>query len=189
MRRWQGAILVVLAATIWSPVAHTVEPEGFFERGRLLAPDAIISAWLVDLHPPEEPLHPWVHNSMPDTMRGKVERAFDIAIRRVREVQECADLFAPFGADGIEILASTLYFPAGPHRQTTRCRHSFAVTSIGANTTWICRKVTAHPDERIAMALVHEALHHAGLGEYPIDRNGMRSRDINTLVSQRCHFD
>ena len=126
---------------------------------------------------------------MPEAMRSKIERAFEIAEERVRRHPECAELFSPFGHDGVELLGRSLYFPAGPLLQTSRCRHAFAVTEIGGPTIRVCRKVTAHSDERVAVALIHEALHHAGLCEYPHDRTAMRSGDINTLVSVRCRLD
>ena len=87
------------------------------------------------------------------------------------------------------MLGSTLYLPAGPYRQTNLCRHSFASTSIGGKTTWVCRKVGAHTDERVAAALIHEALHHAGLGERPLNPLAMSSGEINTMVQRSCDLE
>ena len=154
----------------------------------MMAPDSVWSASYADFVPEQRLPELWVHHSMPDSMASKIERAFGIAVERVEQVPECADLFTLLDADGLELLGRTLYFPAGPHRQTTRCRHSFAITSIGGNTTWVCRKVTAHTDEKVAMALIHEALHHAGLTEFPCDRSGMSSGQINDLVMRSCHL-
>ncbi len=71
---------------------------------------------------------------MPEAMRSKIERAFEIAAERMQQRPECAELFSPFGADGVDLLARSLYFCAGPQLQTTRCRHAFAVTEIGGPT-------------------------------------------------------
>jgi len=131
---------------------------------------------------------PWIHSSMPGCMREKIEVAFQIAVDRVREVPECRALFEELGADGVEMLIATLYFPAPLHRQTTRCRHSFAIARVGSPIIWVCRKVTAHGDDRVAVALLHEALHVAGLEEDPLGRDGMCSGEINVLVMESCGF-
>jgi len=36
------------------------------------------------------------------------------------------------------------------------------------------------------MVIIHEALHHAGLTEYPQDPNGMTSNQINGMVAEQC---
>ncbi|MCG6947754.1 MAG: hypothetical protein LJE93_02410 [Acidobacteria bacterium] len=41
-------------------------------------------------------------------------------------------------------------------------------------------------DEQAAMVIIHEALHHAGLSEYPKDPDAMTSRAINGMVSEKC---
>jgi len=176
------AIATLYAAT---PV-HGDEPEEGTVAGRHMAPDAATGVSYTDIVSPRKTPEPWIHSSMPAVMRAKIERAFEIAAQRVRQRPECAELFSLFGADGVDLLARSLYLPAGPQLQTTRCRHAFAVTEIGGPTIRVCRKVTAHSDERVAMALLHEALHHAGLCEYPHDRTAMLSGEINNLVMRRC---
>lgn len=154
--------------------------------GRQLAPDAAVSAPIADQPSMRNNIEPWIHHSMPECLKTKVETAFEIAAQRMRDVPECAQLFTPFEADGLELLAETLYFPAGLYNQTTRCRHSFAITLVGGKTTWMCRKATFHSDERVAMALIHEALHHAGLPEYPQKPTAMLSGEINNMVMASC---
>jgi hypothetical protein len=190
---WEGSVrsrqlvITMAAATLISAIQVCGdEPEDAAIAGKRLAPDAATRVTYADVvSPPAEP-EPWIHPSMPEAIRGKIERAFEIAGQRLRQRPECAELFSPFGVDGAELLARSLYLPAGPQRQTTRCRHAFAVTEIGGPTTWVCRKVTAHSDERVAVALIHEALHHAGLCEYPHDRTAMKSGEINNLVMESC---
>jgi hypothetical protein len=135
-----------------------------------------------------EQVNPWIHTSMPRCMREKIEVAFQIAVERVREIPECRALFEEYGADGLEMLASTLYYPAPLPRQTTRCRHSFAIARVGSPMIWVCRKVTAHGDDRVAVALLHEALHFAGLEEDPHGRDAMCSGAINVMVMKNCGF-
>jgi hypothetical protein len=36
------------------------------------------------------------------------------------------------------------------------------------------------------MVIVHEALHHAGLNEYPKDPDAMTSKQINGMVMKHC---
>jgi hypothetical protein len=182
----QLLITMAIATLVGASPAHSEEPEEAAVAGRHLAPDAAVGVSYADIVRPPRGLEPWIHHSMPEAMRSKIERAFEIAEERVRLRPECAELFSPFGIDGVDLLARSLYFPAGPQRQTTRCRHAFAVTEVGGPTTWVCRKVTAHSDERVAMALIHEALHHAGLCEYPAHPGAMLSGEINNLVMQSC---
>jgi hypothetical protein len=134
------------------------------------------------------PIEPWIHPSMPEHVKEKIQAAFEIAIERVREVPECAGLFTQLGADGEEMLKKALYFPAGPFRETTCCRRSLAATEVGGSTTWVCRRVASHCDGHVAVALLHEALHHAGLTEYPHDRQGLCSDAINAMVIRSCGF-
>ena len=186
MRARKLVITMAAATLIGAFPAYGEEPEEGAVAGRYLAPDAATRVSYADIISPARGLEPWIHHSMPEAMRSKIERAFEIAEERVRLRSECAELFSPFGIDGIDLLTKSLYFPAGPQLQTTRCRHAFAVTEIGGPTIRVCRKVTAHSDERVATALIHEALHHAGLCEYPHDRTAMFSGEINNLVIQRC---
>lgn len=180
------AIVFSVIASVVPATAYGEEPGDATVAGRYTAPDAATRFSYADVVSPPRGLEPWIHHTMPEAMRSKVERAFEIAAERVRLRPECAELFSPFAAEGVDLLASSMYFPAGPQRQTTRCRHAFAVTEVGDPTTWVCRKVTAHSDERVAVALIHEALHHAGLCEYPAHPGAMLSGEINNLVMQSC---
>jgi hypothetical protein len=135
-----------------------------------------------------ETVEPWIHPSMPGGMREKVEVAFRIAVQRLRKNPGCRALFSELGADGVELLAATRYYPAPLFRQTTRCRHSFAITWTGSPVAWVCRKVTAHGDERVAVALLHEALHFAGLDEDPNGLTAQCSGEINVMVMEHCGF-
>jgi len=185
--RTRHLITVVAAIGILGTLcSDAADLEALAVAGKRLAPDAALSASFSESPSAQQDLQPWIHHSMPECLRDKLEIAFDIAAQRVRDVPECADLFTPFDADGLELLAETLYFPAGMYSQTSRCRHSFAITLVGGNTTWMCRKATFHSDERVAMALIHEALHHAGLPEYPQKPTAMLSGEINNLVMARC---
>lgn len=131
-------------------------------------------------------VEPWVHPSMPAAVKDKIETGFAIAMQRVTDVPQCAELFQRLGADPLEILSTGLYFPATPAREVNGCRRAMAQTYVGDAPTWICRRVTSHSDERVALVLIHEALHHAGLTEKPHDPKAMSSGAINSMVAKHC---
>lgn len=186
MRMRQIITTAAAIGVVGSSHARAADLGALAVAGRQLAPDAALSVPIADQPSIPKDVEPRIHHSMPECLKTKLETAFDIASQRVRDVPECAELFTPFEADGLKLLAETLYFPAGLYDQTTRCRHSFAITLVGGKTTWMCRKATFHSDERVAMALIHEALHHAGLPEYPQQPTAMLSGEINNMVMASC---
>jgi len=132
---------------------------------------------------------PWIHQGMPHKARAKLEAAFDLAVRHIREVPECGELFARLDADSVEMLRTGLYFPIGsPTKEIEMCGTADAFTYVGEAPTFLCRKFYRLTDERAAMVVVHEALHHAGLTEWPSDPEGMKSIAINRMVSESCGF-
>jgi hypothetical protein len=152
-----------------------------------VAPAALETAVETASAPTAEAL-PWIHPSMPDQVREKLESAYEIAVQRVTDVPQCAELFTHLGADPLATLQSGLYFPASPARETSMCRRAMAQTYVGDAPTWICRRVSSYSDERVAVVVIHEALHHAGLTERPHDKNAMTSGAINTMVAKNCRL-
>lgn len=119
--------------------------------------------------------------------RWKISQAFQVALERVLEVPECRELFAELGADGTDSLGRVVFLPVG--REGARgnvCRRSSAYTLVGGGPIWVCREFSRLSDTQAAMVIIHEALHHAGLTEYPRDADGMTSRAINHMVMKRC---
>ncbi len=134
-------------------------------------------------------IEPWIHADMPEDMRTRLEAGFELAVKRVVEVPECSGLFESLGADPIETLRSGLYFPINSHRKEKAvCGQAVAYTNVGAAPTFLCRDFARQSDERAAMYIVHEALHHAGLTEKPHDQGAMTSREINSMVTTACNF-
>jgi len=131
-------------------------------------------------------IKPWIHPSMPQQIREKLDVAFEIAVQRINDVPECAGLFSQLDADALETLKTGLYFPANVARETSVCSRSFAQTYVGEPPTWICRRITSYSDEQAAMVVIHEALHHAGLPERPHDKKAMTSGQINDMVREAC---
>ena len=119
--------------------------------------------------------------------RQKISGAFELALERVHEVPECRELFAKLDAEGTATLGRVIFLPIG--RAQARgdvCRGVSAYTMLGGGPVRVCRDFSRLSDSQAAMVIIHEALHHAGLTEYPQDPKGMTSREINGMVSERC---
>ncbi len=134
-------------------------------------------------------IEPWIQERMPPKVEEKLRAALDLAGRRIRESPECGELFTELGAHGIETLRTTFYFPVLSYKAgLTSCRKALAFTYVGEAPTYLCSGFSRLSDERAAVVIVHEALHHAGLTEKPLDPKGMTSRAINVMVKKSCGF-
>jgi hypothetical protein len=130
---------------------------------------------------------PTVSSKLTSKNRRKISAAFDVALDRVREEPGCRDLFANLGSDGMDAMARLVFIPIGrAEARGEACRGISAYTLHGGGPIWICRQFSNLSDEQAAMVIIHEALHHAGLSEYPQDPNGMTSRAINGMVMEQC---
>ena len=119
--------------------------------------------------------------------RQKISDAFELALERVHEVPECRELFAKLDAEGTATLGRVIFLPIG--RAQARggvCRGVSAYTMVSGGPVRVCREFSRLSDSQAAMVIIHEALHHAGLTEYPQDPNGMTSNQINGMVAERC---
>jgi len=145
------------------------------------------------------PVEPWIHHKMDPGVREKLEAGFDLAVKRVREIEACAGLFTRLGADGIHMLKTGLYLPVHSYRhEIVVCGRNPATNSwgakilayakVGGTPTWICRHFSRVSTETAAIAVIHEALHHAGLPERPHDRMAMSSIEITEMVTTECGF-
>jgi hypothetical protein len=132
-------------------------------------------------------------------VRAKLETGFDLAVERVREVETCRELFTSLGADPIQILQTGLYFQVDSyHREVELCDRDAAAnsrmagnlsyTKVGGTPTWICRNFASVSDETASITVIHEALHHAGLTEWPLDKTAMSSVEITEMVMSACGF-
>jgi hypothetical protein len=145
------------------------------------------------------PVEPWIHHKMDPGVRTRLEAGFDLAVERVREIEACAGLFTRLGTDGIDMLRTGLYLPvASYHHEIAVCGRNpvanswgakiLAYTKVGGTPTWICRNFSRISTETAAIAVIHEALHHAGLKEKPHDRMAMSSIEITEMVTTACGF-
>jgi hypothetical protein len=129
---------------------------------------------------------PWISGQLNRTVAEKLEVGYELAITQLGRHRECRDLFTNLGADGLEMLSTTLYYPAGVQQERDVCRRGEAYTLVGGAPTWLCRRFAWVSDRWAALLVLHEALHHAGLGEWPHDRKAPSSQEINEMVSEAC---
>lgn len=129
---------------------------------------------------------PWISSQVAKPIRSRIEASFELAKQRLTEVPECRDLFADLGANGLESLSSTLYYPASAAQEKKVCGRAWGYTTVGSAPTYLCRKFSRISERQGAKILIHEALHYAGLGEYPNDLKGLTSKAINELVENAC---
>jgi hypothetical protein len=116
-------------------------------------------------------------------VKEKLCSGLRLAVDRVCTVHQCHELFTQLGADGIETLTTSLYYPANPRREAYVCEKGVAFTTLEATQIWLCRKFSRLSDEYAATILIHEALHRAGLGKH---HPGMSSGDVNIQVKRAC---
>lgn len=178
-RLFVGALVSVAWSTVWveaADIEFTIVPAGSAE----VASPATIAA--------DESTKrvPWIHSKTRPKVEEKIRSGFLLAEQQIREVPECRELFTRLGADGIETLRKTLYFPASAYRESTLCTRAVAVTNVGAAPTVVCSHIARYKNEEAAKVLIHEALHHAGLTEAPQDPDAMTSRVINQMVKKSC---
>ncbi len=168
------------------------------DRGGVVAP-AVAAVAVSGSIENAVPVEPWIHHRMEPGVRARLEAGFDLAVERVREIDECADLFSRLGADGIDMLKTGLYLPVHSYRhEIVVCGRNpatnswgakiLAYTKVGGTPTWICRHFSRVSTETAAIAVIHEALHHAGLKERPHDRMAMSSIEITEMVTTACGF-
>lgn len=120
---------------------------------------------------------------MSSSVRIKVLSGLDLAVTRVLESHRCHEPFTRLNADGVILLLEALYYPAKPFKEMSICRRAVAYTKMDGVQTWLCRDFSDLSDEQAAMTLIHEALHHAGLGE---GHGELTSADITLMVKREC---
>ena len=113
---------------------------------------------------------------------------FRNALRRIHHIPSCQDLFAALDANGIEVLGNTTYSLAKSDFEKQVCSDSNAFTTIGGSKVWLCGAFGWLSEQDAAKVLIHEALHGAGLGEYPGDPNGPTAAEIDEMVKKHCGF-
>jgi len=169
------------------------------DNGAFVVPAAAEAAVVAGALPHDMSIKPFIHPSLAPQIRANLENALDLAAERVREIEACGDLFTRLGANGLDMLNTSLYLQADSLQGRVRiCGRdgaasswggkTLAYTQVGAASTWICRSFARVPADNAAVTVIHEALHHAGLTEWPADRTAMTSEQITRLVKKACEF-
>ncbi|HSN55332.1 MAG TPA: hypothetical protein VLT32_11700 [Candidatus Sulfomarinibacteraceae bacterium] len=136
---------------------------------------------------PQAICKPTISSKVSVKNRRKFLDAFDVALERVQDFPECRGLFTELEADGMKALDMIVVLPIGrAQAQGGVCRGTSAYTLVGGGPIWVCRDFSRLSDTQAAMVIIHEALHHAGLSEYPQDPGAMTSTIINQMVMKKC---
>jgi len=134
-------------------------------------------------------IEPLIHARMNDGLRESVETAFEIAARRVKEVESCTALYTELGAGAMETLANAFYVPVLSYRDVKEyCDRTLAFTMVGSRVTYICPDFEGLSDQRAAKVIIHEALRNAGLKEKPQYPRAKTSHAIDLMVAKNCQF-
>jgi hypothetical protein len=131
---------------------------------------------------------PRINVRVPKSVRAKIESGFELAVDKIRNEPQCNALFAELGTDGIAMLSTTLYYKADLNMEKRVCHRAYGFTLVGGAPTWLCRQFSRLSDRRAAAVLLHEALHHAGLDEWPHDPDGLTPAAIDQMVEGACGF-
>jgi hypothetical protein len=140
---------------------------------------------------PSPAVGPKIVGAVDTASRFRIESAYQLALQRFHDEPACRDLFAQLGHRGSRALSQTVYRLASSEDELRVCRQrrAAAFTQVGGRTTWICPQSFLRLNrQRAAMYLIHEALHHAGLGEAPADPAAPTSGEINVLVRRHCRL-
>ena len=129
---------------------------------------------------------PRINRRMPSRLRSTLESGFELAAQKLLHEPECRDLFADLGVDGLEMLSTTLYYRASLKMEKQVCPRAFSFTLVGGAPTWVCQRFAGLNNRRAAAVLLHEALHHAGMDEWPHDPDGLSPAAIDDLVEEAC---
>jgi hypothetical protein len=126
---------------------------------------------------------------MPCGLRLAVIGALEAAGATLERRKDCRAIFSALGTDGLEVLARSRYVVATARDEEKICKNAVAFTFVGGPWVGICRGFSRLDELNAATVILHEALHQAGLGEWPLDRRAESSLDITRNVRRRCGLD
>jgi hypothetical protein len=135
---------------------------------------------------PVRRVEPMVSGNLSDPVWRRLRVAFASAQGRIRTKPDCSALFTTLGADGFQLLMEARFAPATSEGNRNVCERATAGTRVGSRTITLCPAFAAVSVNEAALVLIHEVLHHAGLGEKPADPGGLTSAEINRLVEVHC---
>lgn len=134
-----------------------------------------------------EAIKPRVSGLLNPLVNLKLEQAYPLALGRLQNAPACRALFNELGANGVEMLKTTIYYAATYKLEHSACSSSsVALTMVGSPQTRLCQTFSRLSAKWAAMLLIHEALYFAGLEESPPTPGAMNSAEINKRIIQRC---
>ena len=133
-------------------------------------------------------LRPLVSPQAPRPYKVALARGFSMAVEQLEKVPGCGALFAQLGASGPLLLGTTVFLaPEGEEfAEVCRASRAAAMTRLGSHVTYLCPPFARLSRRGAAVAILHEALHYAGVPERPVHPEGLSSAEISALVRARC---
>lgn len=123
------------------------------------------------------------------SLEQKIDRLRPLVRDRLESLPSCRGLFTALGHDPEETLGSQYLLSATLLQEREHCRgENAAFTRPGSPVIHFCRTFVRLPEEQAAVILIHEALHTAGLPEWPANPYAMASAEINDLVASSCRL-
>jgi len=130
---------------------------------------------------------PRISGDLPKGTVKTLREAFSVAAQRVHDIPECRELFTVLGTDALEKMKTSLYRATTAQMEMRVCRRgASAFTYVSTPQVRLCRRFASLGTEQAATALIHEALHWAGLSEQPLDKDGPQPHDIDRMVKKAC---
>lgn len=129
--------------------------------------------------------------NFPARISFKLMSAMRLAGERLNRESSCRAMFLPLTDNPMQALHLTSYHLAGVGPETRACEAQgvVAYTTVGGHRTHLCPPLFERLNtKQAAQVLLHEALHRAGLNEWPPDPDGMTSAEINAMVQQSCNL-
>jgi hypothetical protein len=129
---------------------------------------------------------PKIESRVPRPVYQRLVVGYTTAMQRVRSLESCNGLFAQLGADGAEVLSTTVYSGPQTDFESEVCGRSTAFTAVGRPDTRLCPGFGDLKSDDAAVVLIHEALHHAGLEEAPGHEGALTAVEIDEIVVKHC---
>jgi hypothetical protein len=172
-----GQVPAPEGATSWQPRTVALNPAVLDNNAR------------PGLRPLLRSVKPKVRGALAPAVRRRLALALPMAMERVYRIPTCRALFTALRADGVLKLANLRYHPATWPEEARPCQSGNAALQIvGTPNVRLCELFARLDTDVAALILIHEALHTAGLGEKPLDPNGLSTGEISIIVKTSCGF-
>lgn len=106
------------------------------------------------------------------------------------EVEACQGIFEPLGASGAATVESLRFRPPAGPLERRLCQAAAMLAYAGDPAVVVCPdRFAALPPAEQAGAVIHEALHVAGMGEAPAVAGAPTSGEITEAVREACRLE